>query len=145
MYWSSDGITFNKISDHNRDPISVSVERFEKRARMVDATLRRYTVNKKRTFQVNWNDLPSKRNAVYGGKTGLTTVDGGWAGEDIETFHNTVDGMFTMKLRKGIDEAKAISDGTIEVVNVMITDFNKDINTRGIIDFWSLGITLEEV
>lgn len=145
MYWSTDGTTWNKISDHNRDPLAITVERIENRNRMTDGTLRRYTVAKKRTISVSWSMFPSKQNPSYGGRTGLGTVDGGWAGEDIENFHNSVDGRFYLKLRKGTDEAKAASDGTIEVMEVMITDFSKDIEKRGVVDLWSLSITMEEV
>ena len=145
MYWSLDGTNWNKISDHNRQPLSISFERFGTSNRMVDATLRRYSVSKKRTFQLSWSMFPSKRSSVYAGKTGITTVDGGWAGEDIENFYNTTDGAFKVKLRKGTDEAKAIADGTIEVVTVMITDFSKTVEKRGVVDLWSLDITLEEV
>jgi hypothetical protein len=146
MYWSSDnGTTWNKITDHNREPLSINTERIERKNRMADGTLRRYTVGKKRSFSTGWSLLPSRRNATYAGKKGLTTVDDGWSGEEIENFHNTVDGRFLMKLRKGIDEAKAITDGTIEVIPVMISDYSKDIEKRGVIDLWTINITLEEV
>ena len=145
MYWSLDGTSWNKISDHNRQPLGITVERFEKSNRMVDGTLRRYTVAKKRTISISWSMFPDKITNSYGGKTGLGTVDGGWAGNDIETFHNTVNGRFFVKLRKGTDEAKAVSDGTIEIVSVMMTEFSKDIEKRGIVDLWSLNVTLEEV
>lgn len=145
MFWSTDGSTWNKITDHNRGPLQVSVERFENKNRMVDGTLRRYTAAKKRTWQASWTNLPAKRNTSYGGKTAITTVDNGWAGEEIETFHNANNGAFFMKLRKGQDEAKAANDGTIETVTVMISDFSKTIDKRGVVDLWSLDITLEEV
>lgn len=146
MYWSSDGgATWNMITDHNRGALSVSFERLETKNRMADGTMRRYTVAKKRTFAASWTDLPAKRNSTYGGKTAVTTVDGGWAGEDIEAFHNSVDGAFKIKLRKGVDEAKAANDGTLEVVNVMISDFSKEISKRGVVDLWNVDITLEEV
>lgn len=125
MYWSLDSTTWNKITDHNRQPLDISFERIGTQNRMVDGTLRRHSVAKKRTFSISWTMLPSKRDSVYNSKTGLNTVDGGWAGEDIESFYNANDGSFKVKLRKGTDEAKAISDGTIEIVTVMITDFSK--------------------
>lgn len=137
--------TWNKITDHNRQPLNISFERFGNSNRTVDATLRRYSVGKKRTFQLSWTMLPAKRNTSYGGKTAITTVDNGWAGEEIEAFYNANDGMFKIKLRKGQDEAKAITDGTLEVVNVMATEFSKTIEKRGVVDLWSLDITLEEV
>lgn len=145
MYWSLDGTNWNKISDHNRQPLNITFERLGASNRMVDGTLRRYSVSKKRTFQVAWQMFPSKRDASYNGRTGLNTVDGGWAGEDIESFYNSTDGAFKVKLRKGNDEAKAIADGTIEIVTVMITDFSKTVEKRGVVDLWSLDITLEEV
>jgi len=146
MYWSFDnGATWNKISDHNRDQIDVTNERIEKKNRMVDGTLRKYTVAKKRSIATSWNSLPAKIALTYNSVPGLGTVDGGWAGEDIENKYMTYDGAFLCKLRKGIDEAKAITDGTIEVITVMFADFNKNISKRGIIDQWDVSITLEEV
>lgn len=147
MFWSTDGTTWNKITDHNRAALDVAYERIETKNRMVDGTLRRYSPiqKKKRTFSTSWTMLPSKRNSTYGGKTGLTTVDGGWAGEDMEAFHDTQNDMFYMKLRKGTDESKAASDGTLEIVKVMFSDFSKTIEKRGIVDLWSVSVTLEEV
>lgn len=132
MFWH-DGTTFRKITDHNRQPLSVSVERIEKKKRMVNGTLRRYTVAKKRTWSTSWDMLPSK-NGVSGG---FSTADGGYAAEDIEAFHNSNNGAFQMQLRRG--------DGTVETVTVMISDFSKDIAKRGVVDFWNVSITLEEV
>ena len=145
VYWSTNGTTWNQITDHNRDPLDIGYERIEKSNRMADGTLRRYVVGKKRTFTLSWSMLPSATTQSYGGKTGLGTVDGGWGGGEIESFHNSTDGAFYMKIRKGNDEAKASNDGTIEQVTVMITDFNKTVVKRGVIDFWDLSITLEEV
>jgi hypothetical protein len=145
MYWSTDQTTWNMISDHNRDTLQISVDRIENSNRMANGTLRRYTVAKKREFSTTWSNIPGKRNATYNGKTALTTVDGGWAGEDILAFHNSTDGAFYMKLRKGADDAKAITDGTLEIVQVMITSFSHDIVKRGAVDLWNIDITLEEV
>lgn len=133
MFWH-DGTQYRKITDHNRSPLSVSFERIGKDQRMVDGTLRRHSVAKKRSWSTSWEDLPSKTGVVgY-----LTTVDGGYAGDQIEAFHNANDGAFTMQLRKG--------DGTVEVATVMITDFSKEVVKRGPgIDLWNLSITLEEV
>lgn len=134
MFWH-DGTAFRKITDHGRAPLSVSVERFERSNRMVDATMRRYSVKKKRTWSTNWEMLPSTNS---GGAGTISAVDGGYAGEDIETFHDDHDGAFQMQLRSG--------DETIETVTVMITDFTKEVVKRGPkVDLWNLSITLTEV
>lgn len=146
VYSSIDnGTSYQKWSDHNRNPLDISIERIERVNRMADGTMRRYSVAKKRTFTLSWEMFPSKITSSYLGKTGLATVDGGYAGEDIENLYNTQDGLFKIKLRKGVDEAKTSTDVTLEVVNVMFTDFSKTIEKRGIVDFWSLSVTLEEV
>lgn len=133
MFWDDAG-KWEKVTDHNRTPISISVERIENKQRMANGTLRRYSVAKKHTFTTSWDMLPSK-NGVSGA---MGTADGGWAGMDIENFHNRTNGAFQMQLRRG--------DGSIETFTVMITDFSKEIQKRGPgIDFWNLDITLEEV
>ena len=134
MYWY-DGATFQRITDHNRQPLSVSWERIENGSRMVDGTYRRSVITKKRTWTTSWEMLPSTNAAAA---PGMQTADAGWAGDSIENFHNITDGSFQMQLREG--------DGTLETVNVIITDFSKEVTKRGPrVDFWSLSITLTEV
>lgn len=132
MFWKV-GSTWTKITDHGRQPLSVSIERTENKQTMADGTRRRYSVAKKRTWSTSWDNIPSTNSKPKG----LTTADGGWAGEDIENFHNTTDGAFDMQLRRG--------DGTVETVTVWISDFSKEIVKRGVVDYWNLDITLEEV
>lgn len=132
MFWH-DGISFKKVTDHKRSPLSVSIERIEKKQRMANGTLRRYTVAKKRTWATSWDMIPSTNTK----SNGLKTVDGGLSGEQIESFHNSTNGAFQMQLRRG--------DGTVETVTVMISDFSKEVVKRGVVDFWNLNVTLEEV
>lgn len=146
LYVSADnGTSWDMLTDHNREPLDITFKRIEKTQRMANGTLRRYSVAKKKSVGVSWKNLPSRRNPSYAGKTGITTVDDGWAGEDIELFYNNNDGPVIIKLRGGDDESKAITDGTIEIVNVLITDFSKTITKRGVVDFWDLSITFEEI
>jgi hypothetical protein len=132
MYWH-DGTQFRKITDHGRSSLSETIERIENKSRTVDGTLRRYSVTKKRAWSCSWDMLPSTNTKVKG----IKTADGGYAGEDIEAFHDSKDGAFQMQLRRG--------DGTVTTVSVMITDFSKEVVKRGLVDFWNLDITLEEV
>lgn len=133
MYWN-DGGQWKKITDHGRSALSESVERLENKQRMVDGTLRRYSITKKRVWSCSWDNLPSTNSK---GANSFTTADGGWAGEDIESFHDRTDGAFQMQLRRG--------DGTVTTVTVMISDFSKEVLKRGLVDLWNLDITLEEV
>jgi len=138
MYWwgrldEEDADAYLKVSDHNRSPISIQVERIEKKQRMADGTLRRYVVAKKRSWSCSWEDLPDKRN-VSGM---MTTVDNGLAATEMEIFHGLHDDAFPVQFRDGANN--------VEQVDVMITSFSKDIKKRGQgIDFWDISITLEE-
>lgn len=126
---AADDAGWQPVTDHNRQPLSISVERLEKKNVMANGITRRYTVNKKRSFSANWNLVPSK--SEY-------TADGGLAGDDIETWHNTEDGPFWIMLKDG--------DGNVEKIRVMISDFSKEIDKRSPnFDLLTIDLTLEEV
>lgn len=133
------------VTDHNRAALGVTVERIETSQRMANGTMRRYVVAKKHEWSLSWDNLPSRRSPVKNGQVGLTTVDDGWAGEDIENFHNTMDSAFKIRIKGGDDEFVSVVDPVVEEYTVMITDFGKEIIKRGVVDLWNLNITLTEV
>jgi hypothetical protein len=137
MEWSTDGgTTWYQITDHGREPLTVTVERIENVQRMADGTLRRYVVAKKRTFQCNWTNIPS----VTG-----THLANGQPGSYIENIHDTVNGPFYIRLRAGADRDTTFTGLSGTIYQVMITDFSKDIVKRSTAyDMWNLDITLEE-
>jgi ATP adenylyltransferase/5',5'''-P-1,P-4-tetraphosphate phosphorylase II len=118
----------NAVTDHNRQALSVDVERIEKKQRMANGTLRKYIVADKRTFGTSWTMLP---------KLSSQTVDGFWGADAIEQFYNTVTGTFSLELSDG--------DSETYTYNVMFSDFSKSISKRGSVDFWEISVTLEEV
>lgn len=138
MEWSFDnGATWTRISDHGRSPISVSVERIETKQRMADGRMRRYVVSKKRTFSASWENFPDKAT---------TFLANGQPGNWMENIHNTENGSFHIRLRSGSDDGVNYTGLNGTVVEVMITDFSKEVVKRGkAFDLWSLDITLEEV
>ncbi|AVD99237.1 minor tail protein [Streptomyces phage BillNye] len=118
----------NAITDHNRGQLNVDVERIEKKQRMANGTMRKYIVADKRTFGVQWTMLP---------KLTSQTVDGFWGGEAIENFYNTVPGPFSLEITDG--------DGEVYTYTVMFSDYSKNVMKRGVVDFWEIQISLEEV
>lgn len=138
MEWSSDGgTTWYAISDHGRDPLQITVERIENMQRMADGTLRRYVIAKKHTFDCSWSMLPSA--------TG-TQLANGQSGSWMETFHDTINGSFLMRLRAGSDRDTTFTGTQGTIYTVMITNFSKDVAKRGFTyDMWNLDFTLEEV
>lgn len=116
------------VTDHNRSPLSVDVERIERVSRMANGTLRKYVIADKRTFSMSWENVPSK--ATF-------TVDGGWGANEIETFYNNNKGAVTLVLR--------FSDGSTETYTVVLTEFSKELSGRGRYDMYNVNVTLEEV
>jgi hypothetical protein len=124
MQWAN-----NKITDHNRADLSVSIDRIETVKRMANGAMRKYVVADKRTFSTSWKELPN--NAAF-------TVDGFWGAKDMESFYNTNAGSFQLKVTYG--------DNTVEIFNVMFSKFSKTLSKRGPnYDFWSVDVELTEV
>ncbi len=146
MEWSG-----TKVTDHGRQPLTMVTERIGTDKRMVDGTLRRQHISNKRTWTVNWENLPSRNDVT----NAMETVDGGMSGTDIETFYQSNSGSFRMVLRRGsaidivspnpAESALPYENTNFYVVRVMITEFTKDVVKRGKIDLWNVSVTLEEV
>lgn len=148
MLWAG-----TKITDHGRESLQMNVERIGTDKRMSDGTLRRQYIGLKRAWNITWNNIPST-NLISGG---YHTADGGWAGEDMETFYRTTPGKFRLVLKRGsasgltppagaTTAGASFEDANFYGADVMFTDFSKDVVKRGIKgDIWNMSITLEEV
>jgi len=121
-----------KVSDHNRAPLEVTYEEISKMDRMVDGTMRKYTVAKKAKFSTSWERLPSHNDLP-----GADTVDEGMSSSELEDFYKSTTGPITMTLRNG--------QGEVETYQVFITDFSKTISKRGPVDWHDVSIQMEEV
>lgn len=126
------GLMFNgnRVSDHNRSPISVTVERKENRKRMANGDLRVFVVSQKRVIKVSWKDLPHDD---------ARSADGFWSVASLQSFYNGMTGSFTLRITYG--------DNSYEDISVMFKDFNLTLKKRSsyIIGLYDLDITLEEV
>lgn len=147
MEWSIDnGATWIKVTDHGRSELSVDVEPFESKQRMVSARMRKYVVAKKRTFSWSWTNLPDKAVSFLANGT----THGNW----LESFYNSTDGEFLMRLRSGSDENLTTltrtgtekSEDNARVFTVMISEFSKEVVKRGkSFDLWNISMSVEEV
>lgn len=123
-------LVFNNmaVSDHNRSPLSIDIERIETATRMANGTMRKYVVADKRKFSTSWTDLPN---------VARFTVDGHAGANDLERFYNANRGAFSVRVYYG--------DGAQDTFQVMFTDFSKSLSKRGAFDFYDVDITMEEV
>lgn len=129
MLWgSAENTALTKTTEHNRSPLEVSWESIDTSERMIDGTLRRWLVTRKRTWTTSWEMVPH---------TSARTVDGGMGGEDMESFYLSKPAEFSMEIRK--------PDGETERVLVMFASFDKSVEKRGAYEFWNISVSIEEV
>ena len=128
---------WNKVTEHNRSDLGVSIERIEKVTRTSNGTLRKNYITDKRRFTVSWTMLPSYRTL---------TVDGAWGAEDLRTFYLSNGGKESFNIR--INLAKAGTDQTssgYEEYTVVFGGCNFSVVKRGLQPHWTVSIELEEV
>jgi hypothetical protein len=147
MEWSIDnGTTWIKVTDHGRSELSADIEDIGTKQRMVNGTMRKYTVAKKRTFSWSYENLPDKQVSFLANGT----TWGNW----LEAFYNRTDGAFLMRLRSGsdINTTNVVRNGNEDsfdndrVFTVMFSEFSKTVVKRGKnFDLWNVNIAVEEV
>ncbi len=129
--------TFNKVTEHNRSDLGVSIERIEQVTRTSNGTLRKNYITDKRRFSASWTMLPSYRTL---------TVDGAWGAEDLRSFYLSDEGKTSFRIR--INLAKAGTDQTssgYEEYTVIFGGCNFSVVKRGLQPHWNVSIELEEV
>lgn len=141
-------ITLNstlKLSEHNRQPVSISPTRIERTQRMGNGTLRKFHVADKETISVSWSKLPS---------FSTFTVDGGYGAVDLKNFYEG-----TAAKASGALSGQASFDVTInyggesKTLEMVFQSFSADIVNRNVKtkssdtpqEFWEVSITLMEV
>lgn len=134
---SGDTPTWTKLSEHNREPISLDPNRIEKTQRMSNGTLRKIFIADKRNLGVSWAKLPTYNSM---------TIDGGMGKQDLHDFY--------LGKGKNTFKVKISYNGTREdIFTVSFTNFSSTLVNRNVKsktsdtpqEFWSVNIALEEV
>ena len=130
--------TWTKLSEHNRQPVSLSTNRIERSERMANGTMRKIFIADKFAMQVSWNMLPS---------TDTMTVDGGYGANDIQTFYNSAKGQGSFKIKISYSPTRE------ETMEVIFSSCSFDLLKRNVKassadtaqEFWDVSISLEQV
>lgn len=87
-----------KLTDHNREPISISTEIIESQSRMANGKMRKYVVAQKNTISASWKYVPSKQSE---------TADGFFSTAWIESFYQSNAGLpiYLKLVTSGLDSA----------------------------------------
>jgi hypothetical protein len=136
---TNDTPVWTKLSEHNRDTVSIDNNRIEKQQRMANGTLRKIFTADKKTISTSWRMLPSYTTM---------TVDGGYGAVDLKTFYlNKGTGSFKVKISYNA------SAGRDEILTVVFTQCSHTLVKRNVKEkasdtpqeFWDMSIGLEEV
>lgn len=130
--------TWVKITEHNRQPLSVQHNRIEKIQRTSNGTLRKFFIADKRTFSTSWGMLPSYTTL---------TVDGGYGAVDMQTYYNGSKGQGSFKIKISYSPTRE------EILEVVFSSCSFDLIKRNVKalsadaaqEFWDVNISLEEV
>jgi hypothetical protein len=123
------GSTLNRLSDHNRSPIAVTMDRIENRKRMADGTMRTFVVATKRQWKTSWEDLPREN---------IQTADGFWGAVALISFYQSTLGSFQLVLTDG--------NNATETTTVMFDNFDFKLTKRSkYTDFYDIDLAVVEV
>lgn len=162
---------FITLSDDNRDQMDFSVQRIEKRERMINGRMRSFHIADKLSLSLNWNMLPSRSAVSFPGYSSLTgksplnrgefyTTDGGAGGVELLDWYENNTGSFWVYLAydkyNSFGSVSAGEDNPDiylnlpkynQVVEMFFSDFSYSVVKRpsNTFDFWNISLSLEEV
>jgi len=138
---SLDNVNWQKLTDHNRDPIDISTEIIETQARMANGRMKKYVVAQKNTISVSWNYVPSKTSE---------TADLNHGAAWIESFYRSNVGS-PIYLKVVASELNSSGNFVTaktgsEVYTVFMNNFSKSIiNRTKISDYVNMSIDFTEI
>ena len=145
-FWeTSTDPVWTKLSEHNRQPLSLDHNRIEKSQRMSNGTLRKFFIADKKNFSTSWEMLPSRADL---------TVDGGYGAVDLQEFYSGLGAnTFNIKIVYGqeLDGSTKVNREEYYTVNFTSCSFSvvkrnvKGATADAAQEFWSVSISMEEV
>ena len=138
---SLDNVNWQKLTDHNREPINISTEIIETQARMANGKMRKYIVAQKKTISVSWSYVPSKTSE---------TVDLNNSAAWLESFYKSNVGspIYLKVVASELDSSGnfVTAQNASEVYTVFMEKFSKIIiNRTKVSDYVSMSIDFTEI
>jgi hypothetical protein len=130
--------TWTKLTEHNRQPASIQINRIEKTQRTSNGTMRKFFIADKKSISISWNMIPTYSTM---------TVDGGYGAHDIQTFYNSTKGQGSFKIKISYSPTRE------ETMEVIFSSCSFDVIKRNVKakssdpaqEFWDVSISLEQV
>ncbi len=141
--------TWQKLTDHNREPVRISPELIESQSRMANGKMRKYVVAQKNNISVSWKYVPSKQSEA---------VDGFFSAAWLESFYKSNAGLpiYLKVVSSELDPDPSfgsLPSGTFataqtgfKIYNVYMTNFSKTIiNRTRLSDYVDMSIEFTEI
>lgn len=134
-----------KLSEHNRQPVSISTTRIEQSKRMSNGTFRKFFIADKEAISVSWNMLPS---------FSTFTVDGGYGAVDLKSFYEGTAAKSAGALSGRSTFDVSINYGSVtRQLEMVFTSCSFEIVRRNVKEntastpqeFWNVSISMEQV
>lgn len=123
------------LSDHSRSPLSVSYEIIENSQRMVDGTMRKSIISKKKSFSCTWDMMPTVSTMMADGNADAAKMK---AYYELYCYNP-----LTLTLRYKRNNAETPVDETCQVY---WTDFSFDVVKRyKNFDYWNVSAEFTEI
>jgi hypothetical protein len=129
---------WQKLTEHNRSPVSVDTQRFERTARMANGSLRKLFIADKKNVATSWSMVPS---------FSTMTVDGGWGAEDLRNFYLSAKGQGTFNVRIAYNSTRteefvaSFTACSFNIIKRNVKENSADVPQA----FWDVNVSLEEV
>ena len=132
--------TWTKLTEHNRNPVSLDPVRLEQVERMANGTMRKIFIADKMSISVSWTMVPSYSTM---------TVDSGYGAAELQAFY-LAKGTGTFKVKISYNGSNSSRD---QIKTMHFTSASFSINKRNVRnnvsdigqEFWDASISLEEV
>jgi hypothetical protein len=140
IHLSTDNVNWQKLTDHNRDPISISPELIETQQRMANGKMRKYVVAQKNNISVSWSYVPSRTS-----ETADLNQSAAW----LESFYKAYSGVpvYLKVVSSELNQSGSFvtSESGFEVYTVFMNNFSKTIiNRTRISDYVNMSIDFTE-
>ena len=138
---SLDNVNWQKLTDHNREPIDISTEIIETQARMANGRMKKYVVAQKNTISVSWSYVPSKTSE---------TVDLNHGAAWLESFYRSNVGspIYVKVVESGLNGSGnfVTAQHASKVYTVFMNNFSKTIiNRTKLSDYVDMSIEFTEI
>jgi hypothetical protein len=150
IHISLDNATWYKLTDHNRQEISITPELIQSESRMANGTLKKYVVAKKDKVSTSWTYVPSKTSECVDGNKGAAWLESFYnANVGVPIYVKIISSEITVHPARGAapDDFyfKSAQEAT-KVYNAFISNFSKKIiNRTQVSDYVSMDIEFTEI